>query len=328
MNNGVNNTTNNEVINNNTVPANNTQVPTPGVGQEEIKAARSYKLSPENAPKEIPKREVPVWERPKEKKSEAPQPVVIEKRLKEKNIIARFLLLVVLIMGAYIAYSKYTTMNTINKLNGLSSPITTLGEEKELELDNPIVLDLYSKVKTNIREDIAEPTLNDSMKMYLSYRAISHDKIYESNSNCDGFDNSVMIPFTCNNVDKKSPNAFKKESLLIEYTKLFGEKQDFQYSNIQIGRNCIGGYQYVESRGEYVQGFCAAQQATIFNATKKLTKAISKESIIILEEEVKYSSNEGQSIPETLKSGTYIYTFKLDKNYNYIYISKVLKQEG
>ena len=174
MNNGVNNTTNNEV--------NNTTQQIPG---QEIKAARSYKLDPENAPKEIPKTEVPAWERPKEEKPEEPAPVVIEKPVRGKNIIARFLLIIVLLLGAYIGYSKYTTTNTINKLNGLSSPITTLGEEKELSLDNPVVLDLYSKVKTNIREDIAEPTLNDSMKMYLAYRAIPHDKIYESN--CDYF---------------------------------------------------------------------------------------------------------------------------------------------
>lgn len=315
MNNGVNNTTNNEA--NNTVEQ---QIP----GQE-IKAARSYKLDPENAPKEIPKTEVPAWEKPKEETQEEPDPVVIEKPVRGKNIIARFLLIIVLLLGGYIGYSKYTTTNIINKLNGLSSPITTLGEEKELQLDNPVVLDLYSKVKTNIREDIAEPTLNDSMRMYLAYRAIPHDKIYESN--CDYFDNSLMIPFTCNAADKKIPNAFKKEALLVEYTKLFGEKENFQYSNIQIGRNCIGGYQYVESRGEYVQGFCTAQAATIYNATKKLTKATSKESIITLEEEVKYSSTEGQQVPETLKSGTYIYTFKLDKNYNYNYISKTLKQE-
>lgn len=319
MNDEVNNTTNNEI---NNTPA----VPTPtGVGHEEIKAARSYKLDPENAPKEIPKRDDPIWEKKKEKQEEPQEPVVIEKPVREKNILARFLLLIVLIMGAYIGYSKYSNMNTINKLNSLSSPITTLGEEKELPLDNPVVLDLYSKVKTNIREDIAESTLNESLKMYLAFRAIPHDKIFESN--CEGFDNSQMIPFTCNSADKKTPNAFKKESLLVEYTKLFGEKEDFQYTNIQIGRNCIGGYQYIESRNEYVQGFCTTQAATIYKADKKLVKATSKESIITLEESVYYSANEGQAIPDTLKNGTYIYTFKLDKNYNYIYISKVIKQE-
>ena len=124
MNNGVNNTTNNEA--NNTVEQ---QIP----GQE-IKAARSYKLDPENAPKEVPKTEVPAWEKPKEETQEEPDPVVIEKPVRGKNIIARFLLIIVLLLGGYIGYSKYTTTNIINKLNGLSSPITTLGEEKELQL--------------------------------------------------------------------------------------------------------------------------------------------------------------------------------------------------
>lgn len=319
MNNGVNNIINSET--NNTSGSNNQNT------QEEIKAAKIYKLDPENAPKEIPKTETPVWKKPKEEKTieEKDTSVVTEKPIKEKNIIARFLFLIILLMSAYIGYSYYKNTMIINRLNELSSPVTTLGEEKELALDNPIVLDLYSKVKTNIREDIAENELNDSMKLYLAFRAIPHEKVYESN--CDGFNDSIMIPFSCNKNTKQLPKTFKKEALLIEYVKLFGENPNFEYNNIQIGKNCIGGYQYVEQRGEYVQGFCTQQATTIYNANKKLVKATSKASLITLEEEVKYGANEGQHLPEILKSGTYIYTFKLDKNYNYIYISKVLKQE-
>lgn len=316
MNNGDN--TNNELNNN---------IPNAGVQHEEIKAAKVYKLSPENAPQEIPKTEEPIWKRPKEEKvpEEKVEPIIIEKKVKEKNVLARILFIIIVVLLMYIVFSHINNKNTINKLIESSSPISTLGEEKELSLDNPIVLDLYSKVKTNIREDIAENELNESLKLYLSYRAIPNDKVFESN--CTGFDNSIMIPFYCTKTSNKLPNAFKKESLLIEYVKLFGENENFKYENIQIGRNCIGGYQYVESRGEYVQGFCTQQVTTIYNADKKLIKATTKASTITLIEEVKYSASEGQALPETLKSGRYIYTFKLDKNYNYIYISKVLQKE-
>ena len=44
-----------------------------------------------------------------------------------------------------------------------------------------------------------------------------------------------------------------------------------------------------------------------------------------LREEVKYYTVEGIDVPEKLKSGTYVYTFKLDTNYNYVYISKTLQ---
>ena len=37
---------------------------------------------------------------------------------------------------------------------------------------------------------------------------------------------------------------------------------------------------------------------------------------------VKYSGAEGKEYPDKFKNGTYKYTFKLDVNYNYIYISK------
>ena len=42
----------------------------------------------------------------------------------------------------------------------------------------------------------------------------------------------------------------------------------------------------------------------------------------MIKEEVKYHENEKISVPEYLRSGYYYYTFKLDSNNNYIYVSK------
>lgn len=297
-------------------------------GKEEIKAAKVYKLTPENAPKELLKEEEKPWEKKKETPVEEnkviEQPKIVYK--KSKNILARFLFLIILLMGAYIGFNYYNTSLKITRYNNLYSPVSTTKEAKELDINSYIVQDLYSKVKTNIREDIAEPQLNQSMKLYLAYRSIPHDKLFEST--CDGFNNASMIPYTCtNNIPNFKPNAFKKEALEIEYKKLFGEYTDFENSNIQIGKNCIGGYQYIESRGEYVQGYCTSLITTTAKVNKKLVSATSKESNIVLKEEVKYTSSEGQSLPENLKSGTYNYVFKLDKNYNYIYVNKYLEQE-
>ena len=47
----------------------------------------------------------------------------------------------------------------------------------------------------------------------------------------------------------------------------------------------------------------------------------------MLYEEVKYYNAEGIDLPEKMKSGTYVYTFKLDMNYNYTYVSKVLQEK-
>lgn len=302
---------------------NNDFVETP---KEEIKAAKVYKLSPENAPKEIPKTEEKPWEKKKEKPSEEEQPKEVEQpkviyKQKKHSILTFFLLVIVILMAAYIGYSYYNYNLTINRYNSLYSPVSTTGNEKNLDINSPFVQNLYNNVKTNIREDIAESELNMSMRLYLAYRNIPHTKIYDSN--CDGFDNSAMIPYTCS--DSIIPKAFKKEDLLIEYQKLFGENLDFSYQNIQIGKNCIGGYQYIPSRNEYVQGYCTSNITTTAKVTKKLLSATSKESTITLKEEVKYVSSEGQFLPEYLKSGTYNYIFKLDRNYNYIYVNKYLE---
>ena len=76
-----------------------------------------------------------------------------------------------------------------------------------------------------------------------------------------------------------------------------------------------------------MQGDCTNQSATTFKMDKKLVKAESKEAYIMLYEEVKYYNAEGIDLPEKMKSGTYVYTFKLDMNYNYTYVSKVLQEK-
>lgn len=257
----------------------------------------------------------------------------MEKGTKKNNILTKegkgsagIILLLLVISGfCFYTYFEYTKhQNEIARLKEECTPVSTTSGEKKLELNSTIVADLYSKVATNIKEDAANPTFNDSMKIYLAYRQIPHDKIYSSN--CNQFNDTTMPLFACLDTKEITPTAFKEESLKIEYKKLFGETANFQNTNIQLGRTCLGGYQYIESRGEYVSGYCAQAPTTSYYAEKTLKKAISKESTIYLYEKVKYLGSEGQKLPEALISGTYKYTFKLDTNYNYVLISKELEQ--
>lgn len=235
------------------------------------------------------------------------------------------LILYLLTIAGFCFYTYYTydlNEKKIAKMQEECSPVSTSGEIKELPLDSTIVQDLYSKVGTNIKEDAAETELNESLKMYLAYRQISNDKIYESN--CNQFDDTLMPSYICEDNNEFTPTAFKEETLKVEYKKLFGENSNFQNSNIQLNKKCIGGYQYISSRGEYVQGYCGQVPTVAYQVTKNLFKATSQESTIVLYEKVKYIGSEGQKLPDNLISGTYKYTFKLDNNYNYIYVSKEL----
>ena len=237
--------------------------------------------------------------------------------------ITILLLLVIAGLCFYIYYNYSLHEEEIARLKYECTPVSTLGETKELDLNSTIVQDLYSKVKTNIREDLANFELNNEMKLYLAYRQIPTTKIYDSN--CNYFSDTKMPPYTCKETPEFTPKAFKQEELMLESKKLFGESTQIAYDDIQLGLTCLGGYQYIADRGEFVSGNCIQQTTTTFKADKELIRATSTESTINLYEKVKYYGTEGKNPPEKLISGTYKYTFRLDVNYNYIYISKELE---
>ncbi len=238
---------------------------------------------------------------------------------KKKNFLARFWFFIVLILLGVLGYVRYSNQQQLVIMQEKCTPVSTSGESKELDLDSTIVQDLYNKVKTTIREDLGESELNDQLKVYLAYRQIANSDIYESQ--CNLFDKNKMEPFTC---EDSSTMAFKEETLQLELKKLFGDDTNIKGKNVQLGTSCIGGFEYIAERGEYVQGRCLSTGATLYRVEKELIGATSTESTIVLKEKVKYYGSEGLTLPERLVSGTYLYTFRLDMNYNYVLVSKEL----
>ena len=306
MNNGVNNSN----------TTNTTPVPSTDNPRETIEAAKVYKLEKPIEEKETPKEEV--------KQETVEATTTVEKPKKKKNILARLFFLVILGLIGYIVFQDKLYTEFRDRLTSRCTPVSTIKEQKELDVNSTFVQGLYRKVKTSIVEDLVESELNLNMKLYLAYRQVPQASLFKST--CDGFDPARMVPYTCDS-NNFEPFVFKKEDLKIQFERLFGEDEYFEYGNIQIGKGCIGGYEYVESRGEYVQGTCKESTTTTFKAKKELTKAISKQSTIYLKEDVRYSASEALTLPSHLKSGTYVYVFKLDKNYNYIYLDKYLEEE-
>lgn len=248
---------------------------------------------------------------------------VVKPKVKAKKPYLTVLLLLVISGLCFtIYYINNLHQQEIDKLNYECTPVSTSGETKELDLTSTIVQDLYSKVKTNIREDLANIELNDEMKLYLAYRQVPTSKIYSSN--CNYYNDTKMYGYSCQEALEFTPTAFNEDDLLIEVKKLFGETTVLNHDDIQLGNSCIGGYQYIADRGEYVEGECSQLATTTFKVDKTLEKATSTESTIVLYEKVKYYGAEGKELPEKLVSGTYKYTFRLDSNYNYAYISKEL----
>lgn len=236
-----------------------------------------------------------------------------------KKVFDVFSLLVVALLMFYIAYLYLDYKNRLDETIYSCTPVD-IGNEKTLDINSTLVQDLYKKVKTTILEDYAQPEWDNTMRLYLAYRQLHENDFYESK--CTLFKNDAMEPYKCD-VNGFTPRAFKVSSLVLEWKKLFGEETPIKLDNIKLKNSCIGGFQYIPERDEFVEGYCDYNTTTSFKVTKSLKEAITDGGEIILKEDVKYQENEKMEKPSYLRSGTYIYTFKLDMNYNYVLVSKI-----
>ena len=257
----------------------------------------------------------------KKQKEETPLEVTVEEKPKKKAVhFPFFWIFLVALLGGYLYYTNYVYKTNIAELKYRCSPVGVSKQEVALDVNSSLVQSLYQKVATNIREDYAQPDWDNTMKLYLAYRQIPDYLKYESN--CNMYNISSMKPYECE-VKDFTPLAFKKDDLVLQWKELFGEETELVLDNIKLRNSCIGGYQYIPEREEFVQGYCRDQTAVSFKVDKKLVDAVSTRNTIILTEEVKYHGNEQMHLPDYLVSGTYYYTFRLDMNYHYVLVSKV-----
>ena len=236
--------------------------------------------------------------------------------------IVLFLIIIGLAFYAFYSNSLYKT--NLDNLKYNCTPVNSYKENKQLDLNSTIVVELYNKVKTSIREDYAQPEFNDNMKLYLAWRQIPQNKYY--GSNCNMFKDTIMEPYKCD-PKKFTPQAFKEEDLIHEIKMLYGEETNIPLANIKLQNNCVGGYAYIAERGEFVEGKCDSVTAISFSVDKVLKEAYSNRNTIVLVEEVKYKENEKLQLPDYLKSGTYTYTFRLDMNFNYVLVDRTYESK-
>ena len=242
------------------------------------------------------------------------------KIIKQKSKLTPILFILLLLLGAYTLYSNLDNKKIIENLTYNCTPISSKNEDSRLDINSTLVKDLYSKVYTTVREDVAQPEWNDTMRIYLAYRQITENKKYDSN--CNLFDQNAMPSYSCEVTTDFVPKAFKQSDLEIEWKKLYGENTPLTFTNIKLDYDCIGGYQYIADRQEYVQGRCSANKASKVKATKKLESATSNGNTITLKESVTYEGTDSSEVADYLKSGYYYYNFRLDMNYNYVLVNR------
>ncbi len=246
----------------------------------------------------------------KPKKKKKPLPIIL------------ILVIFILILYIFMDYRKDLYLK-----NQECSPVSTTLKEVQLDINSSLIQTLYNGVKTNIFEDVASINFDDQMKIYLAFKNIPNSAFYESN--CNLFSNADMSPLSCSNDTSFTPKAIKEETVSIMIKRMYGEKTNIAHQNIYLGDNfCLGGYQYIPERKEYVEGTCKTQKTTPLKVTKKLTEARSQNKYIYLYEDVDYIIPKEETAYEHLVDGTYIHKFQLDQNYHYIYLGKSLEQKS
>ncbi len=246
----------------------------------------------------------------------AVQPVVTQPKKKSHTGLLLSLLIILALGGAcFFLYQKWK--QTENYYINYYSPINAK-EETNLDIKSPLIQDLYNTFKTVDEEDFYGKDLNsDTFKLYIALRNISYKDYIESK--CNMFDNTKMQGISC--PSGYVPVAINEEVVKNELIKLYGEHHEIQLKNVQLGNSCYGGYEYIEGRKQFVLGKCTNSFASMVKTEKKLIEATTTENNITLKEKVRYYSS-NTTVPDYLKDGVDVYHFRLDNNYNYVFVNK------
>ena len=248
-----------------------------------------------------------------------------KRKKKFKASVIFILVIIIILLGAVLFFIKTTSDRKIEELKYTCSPIDEKKESTNIDVNSTLVQSLYSRVVTSVREDLAQPEFNDTMKIYLAYRQIPEYDKYETN--CTGFDKLKMEPYKCEKSSTFTPKGFTRKTLELKWKELFGEMTPMPKINIKLQNACVGGYEYIPNRDEYVEGTCKMNTSGAYKVSKELIEAKYSNNMIVLTEQVNYSGQENMVLPDYLKSGKYFYTFRLDMNYNYVLVSKEYEQK-
>lgn len=248
------------------------------------------------------------------------QQTVQPKKKSHLGLILTIFIILGLCGACFMLYQK--SVDTESFYKHKYSPINR-GEEVKLDINSTLVQDLYHRFKTTEREDYYGRDLNlPKFKLYIALRNVSYNDYISSN--CNLFDNSAMPFTTC--PDGFTPNAVDQDVLFNKLKVLYGENHNVPISNIQLGNSCLGSFQYIKGRKQFVEGKCHSEAKSMINVEKKLLSAVSNGPNIILREKVRYYTTT-IAVPDYLKNGIYKYTFRLDENFNYVFESKEHTEE-
>ena len=244
---------------------------------------------------------------------------------------------------SYIVYEEFFNNNSSVdniKNNGItSSNKEKMNGEEELEVNSRLVQSLYNKVVLNGDSNYKYFMYGDNdnyfveeadvaSKLTLAYFNLKSKDI--GDIDIEGIDNTKIIPsFSYSSFSEKAHtlnvvnNKVKfipYNSLLIAYQDLFGKDASFD-KNIPISINSYGGIYYVydQNLDGYVPYVITSGVTSASYFTGKIKEALKNDKQIKIYEEVKEIYYDGS----ILNSATYVYTFNIDEDGLYTFVSRI-----
>lgn len=212
-------------------------------------------------------------------------------------------------------------------------------EEQELDINSRLVQSLYNKVVLNgdsnykyfmygNNDNYLVSEVDDASKLTLAYFNLKNKDVVDIV--IDGIDNTKVISsfsyssssekYHTLNVVNNKVKFISYNSLLIAYQDLFGKNASFD-KNIPISIDSYGGIYYVynQTLDGYVPYMRTSGVTSASYFTGEIKKAIKTDKQIIIYEEVK----EIYYDDSLLNSATYVYTFNIDDDGLYSFVSRI-----
>lgn len=271
--------------------------------------------------------------------------------MKTNKILVAFVIIFFLttVVGvSYIVYNEFfnTSSSSEEEINNENTP-NNLASEEELDVNSRLVQSLYNKVVLN--EDSAHKYfMYDDNDNYIVNEASEESRLtlaYNNLKNKDiGYVNTANLPettvvpaysYSSYGMPYHSLNSgdvpgmgndyvsfFSYDDLVLAYKDLFGSDALFtKETPIKTDSYGVLYYIYNESLDGYVPYITEGGGTSSFNYTSEITKALKTNNQILIYEEVStVPLNSNNTISE---SSTYIYTFNIDDDGMYSFVSRV-----
>lgn len=269
-----------------------------------------------------------------------------EKKKTNKGFIAVIIILVLLLVGSigFIVYDKLLVTDSVSSeksdVKDDNKSDVKDSKEKELDINSRLVQSLYNKVtiknsdwlyydkNTNfnvnsdgverIKMNLVGINLNDKNHNYID---CTDNNGIPANSS-DGYFSVCSANKQWQASDLQS--GYSRSYIESVYKDLFGSDVKLDKTQpIYIGQFSCEAYHYVESLDQYVRYLAECGGATCNQITTKLTKAVKNSNEIKI-----YESFEdiGCGSEDPKKNYTYVYTFELDEDGMYNFVSRVAEK--